>query len=169
MSDLVLAFLGFLAANFAAASSGGVFKPGAWYENLAKPGWTPPNWAFPITWSVLFLMNTVSGWMVWRATDGEPGLALGLYALSLGMNFAWSALFFGLKRMDWALVDVVLLWLSIAAVAAVFAPISVWAAALQLPYLIWVTIAGVLNVRLLQMNPNATPAGAAAFAQSGGR
>ncbi|MFN7163195.1 MAG: TspO/MBR family protein [Hyphomonas sp.] len=147
----------FFALNFAAASSGAIFRPGGWYAGLAKPGWTPPNWAFPAVWSVLYLMNAVSGWLVWQAAGGAAGLALGVYALSLAVNASWSAVFFGLRRMDLGLVNVVLLWLSILAVAALFWPFSPVAAALQLPYLLWVTIATALNLTVLRMNRS--PAG----------
>jgi len=156
-TDGLVPFLAFLAVNFAAASSGAIFKPGDWYEGLSKPPWTPPNWAFPTVWSVLFLMNTVAGWLIWEARGWDAGFAYAVYGTSLVVNAAWSALFFGMKRMDWSLVDVAGLWLSIVAVMAVFAPISPAAAALQIPYLLWVTLAGVLNVRMIQLNPAVTP------------
>jgi tryptophan-rich sensory protein len=145
----------FLACNFAAATSGAVFRPGLWYLGLRKPPWTPPNWAFPVVWTLLFLANALSGALVWTAAQPEERLAPMLaYGLSLSFNALWSALFFGLRRMDWALAEVTLLWLSIAAVAILFAPISAPAALLQTPYLLWVTIASLLNLRMLQLNPN---------------
>ncbi|MEM7006696.1 MAG: TspO/MBR family protein [Pseudomonadota bacterium] len=149
----------FLAANFVAASSGGIFKPGAWYESLNKPSWIPPNWAFPTVWSVLFLLNTVAGALAWEAAGNTVGgremLPFVVYGVSLGLNFVWSALFFGMKRMDLSLVEVVLLWISLVAQMAVFAPISLPAALLALPYLAWVTTAGVLNFRMIQLKSTA--------------
>lgn len=142
----------FLAVNFAAASSGAIFKPGAWYETLAKPGWTPPNWAFPIVWTILFLANAVAGYLVWMAAGEAALLAMVVYGVSLVINAAWSALFFGAKRMDYALVDVVALWLSIAAIMVLFWPFSPLASLLQAPYLLWVTIAAALNLRVMQLN-----------------
>lgn len=149
-------FGAFLALNFAAASAGALFKPGAWYVTLDKPSWTPPDWAFPVVWTVLFIMNAVAGALVWQATG--LGLAIAVYAISLAINWAWSALFFGAKRMDLALIDVTLLWLTIAATMALFWPISPTASLLQAPYLVWVTIAAALNRRVLQMNPRVTTA-----------
>ena len=143
----------FITLNFLAASSGAFFRPGDWYEQLAKPGWTPPNWAFPVVWTVLFLMNAVSGWLVWQAAGTGAGLALGVYAVSLVVNASWSAVFFGLRRMDLGLGVVVLLWVSILAIAFLFWSYSPVAAALQLPYLLWVTIATALNFTVLRMNP----------------
>ncbi len=150
--DSLLALAGFLIVNFAAASSGAVFRPGDWYEALRKPGWTPPNWAFPVVWSVLYLLNAVSGWLVWQSSGPDAWPALAVYAVSLVLNAGWSALFFGLKRLDWGLAEVIALWVSILAVIVVFAPLNLTAALILLPYLAWVTLAGVLNLRLLQLN-----------------
>ncbi|HEV7227259.1 TspO/MBR family protein [Brevundimonas sp.] len=143
----------FAGANVAAAASGGVFKPGAWYASLNRPTWTPPNWAFPLVWLVMFSLNAAAGWLVWRAHGPDTAGALAVYGGSLVLNAAWSWLFFGRRRMDLALVDVGLLWLSIAAVIALFWPLRPLAAVLLLPYLGWVTIAAVLNLRMIQLNP----------------
>lgn len=149
----------FLALNFAAASSGAVFRPGAWYETLAKPRWTPPDWAFPAVWSVLYLLNAVSGWLVWQTAGAEVAGALGVYVFSLCLNAGWSGVFFGLRRIDLGLLTVAALWLSILGVAALFWPHSPVAAGLQLPYLAWVTIAAALNLSILRRNPRAAGSG----------
>ena len=156
--DALITLGGFIAVNFLAASSGAIFKPGAWYEGLEKPSWTPPNWAFPVVWSVLFLLNAVAGWLVWQAGANAQIAVFSLYGASLAVNAAWSAFFFGMRRMDLALIDVAILWLSIVAVIIVFATVSVAAAALLLPYLAWVSLAGVLNWRMIQLNPQAAEA-----------
>ena len=133
-----LALGGFALASVAAASSGGIFRPGEWYEQIAKPRWRPPNW--------------LSGpaWLVWR--EAGFGLALAVYAVQLVLNAAWSALFFGLRRPDLAFVDLVALWLSIAAMIALYAPIHATAAWMMVPYLAWVAFAGALNYTIWQMN-----------------
>ena len=151
--DFLIAFGVFSAINIAAASGGGIFKPGAWYESLNRPPWTPPNWAFPVVWFAIFLLNALSGAIAWVAHAPGDIFPFAVYGVSLVINFAWSALFFGAKRMDWSLIDVALLWLSIVAVIWFFTPISLPAAALQLPYLAWVSLAATLNLRMLQMNP----------------
>ncbi len=143
----------FVLACTAAAASGALFPPGAWYETLRKPPWRPPNWLFGPAWTALYLMIAVSGWLVWR----EAGLAgaalpLALYAVHLLLNAAWSWLFFGLRRMDLALVDAALLWLSIALMILLFRPISTAAAWLLAPYLAWVSFAAFLNWTMLRLN-----------------
>lgn len=150
----------FLLASFAAASSGAAFRPGAWYASLRKPRWTPPNWAFPVVWSVLFCAIGVSGWLVWEAAGAAAWPALTLWAAHLAVNASWSFLFFGLRRMDWAMANVVSLWVAIAALIAAFLPYSAAAAALLAPYLAWVTVAAALNLRLLQLNGARGPAAA---------
>ena len=147
-----LALAVFVVLSFAAASTGAVFRPGVWYANLRKPGWTPPNWAFPIVWSVLFCAIAVSGWLVWEAAGLAAWPALTLYAFHLVVNAAWSFLFFGMKRLDWAMGEVIFLWLMIVAVMAAFAQFSAPAAPLLTPYLAWVSVAAALNFRLLQLN-----------------
>lgn len=154
----ILALGAFLLLSFAAASSGAAFRPGAWYAALRKPRWTPPNWAFPLVWTVLFCMIAVSGWLVWERAGLVAWPALALYVVHLAVNAVWSFLFFGKKRLDWAMADVILLWLMIAATMAAFSVYSTTAALLLAPYLAWVTIAATLNFRLLQMNGPRGPA-----------
>ena len=146
------ALFAFLVVAFAVASSGAVFKPGEWYRGLDKPSWTPPNWAFPVVWSVLFLMIAISGWLVWR----EVGLVMSVfafYAVQLVLNGLWSYLFFGRRRPDIAFFDLVALWLAIVANIFAFAPISALAAWMLVPYAAWVTIAGCLNYSVWRRNP----------------
>jgi tryptophan-rich sensory protein len=138
-------------AVIAVASTGAIFKPGPWYETLAKPSWTPPDWAFPVVWSILYLFIAVAGWLVWR--EAGWSLPMALWVAQLLLNGAWSWLFFGLKRMDLAFIDVSLLWLSIAAFIIVAWPLSATAALLFLPYLVWVSVAAALNLTVWRMNP----------------
>jgi tryptophan-rich sensory protein len=146
MTDF-LGLAGFVVVCLLAALSGAYFRPGAWYRTLPKPSWTPPNWLFPVAWSILYLLIAVAGWLVWRAAGfSGAGLALGIYGLHLVFNALWSALFFGARRIDLAFVDVVAMWLSLAGTIALFAPIDPLAAALLAPYLAWVTFAGALNL-----------------------
>jgi len=147
-----LALLAFFSMNFAAASTGAFFRPGAWYANLRKPNWTPPNWAFPLVWTALYCTIAISGWLVWETAGASAWPALTIYVAHLLVNMGWSYLFFGRKRFDWAMAEVACLWLMIVAVIVAFAHVSPIAALLLGPYLAWVTVAAVLNLRLLQLN-----------------
>ncbi len=131
------------------ASSGAIFKPGAWYETLEKPGWTPPNWAFPVVWTVLYIFIAWSGWIVWQA---GAGIAIALWGVQLILNAAWSWLFFGLRRMDLAFADVLLLAGSIVLYIGVAWTVSELAALLFVPYLAWVLTASRLNWQVWRLN-----------------
>lgn len=146
-----LALAGFVAAAFAAASSGAAFKPDDWYRTLRKPGWTPRPWVFPVVWTPLYVMIAVSGWLAWREV-GLAALPFLAYGAQLLLNAGWSAIFFGLRRPDLAFGELLVLWLSIAVTILGFAPISAAAAWLLAPYLLWVTIAGALNLTVWRMN-----------------
>jgi benzodiazapine receptor len=148
-----LVLIGFIAACALAALTGALFRPGVWYERLAKPAWRPPNWLFAPVWSLLYLMIAVSGWLVWReaGVSGAAG-ALAIYALQLGLNAAWTPVFFGLHRIGLGFATICLLWLGIVATIVAFYPVSAPAALLLLPYLAWVTFAAALNYAIWRVN-----------------
>lgn len=149
----MIALLCFLAANALAAASGAYFRPGQWYQDLDKPGWRPPDRAFGPVWAILYVLIAVAGWLVWQA-GGAAALwpALAVYGLQLVLNALWSAIFFGAHRIGLACIEVVLLWLAIAATAALFWPVSQLAAWLMAPYLVWVGFAVALNFSVWRRN-----------------
>jgi translocator protein len=144
-------FLTFLAACGAAAATGAMFEPGAWYDDLAKPHWTPPGWVFPVTWTLLYLFMSYAAMRVAGLPDS--GQALAFWAMQIAFNTLWTPIFFGLRRMRTALIVIGLLWLSVAATCAAFWQIDALAGALLLPYLLWVSIAFALNLSVLRRNP----------------
>ncbi|MCY0148783.1 tryptophan-rich sensory protein [Hoeflea sp. G2-23] len=135
----------------ATASSGVFFKPGAWYQGLRRPAWTPPNWAFPLVWTILYIAIAISGWLVWQASG--ISIAMALWLLQLIFNGAWSWLFFGRHRMDLAFVDICLLLLAILAYIAMASTVSQLAALLFVPYAAWVITAAALNRAVWLLNP----------------
>ena len=143
----------FLAIVIVVAGSGVFFTPGAWYETLRKPSWTPPNWLFGPVWSTLYIMIAVAGWLVWRVEG--IGITLVVWGLNLVFNALWSYFFFGIRRMDIAFVDALLMWVTVALFIVLAAQVSTVAALLFVPYLIWVTIAATLNRTVWRLNPAA--------------
>jgi benzodiazapine receptor len=149
----IAVLVGFVAACFLAAATGIVFKPGEWYERLRKPLWRPPNWLFAPVWTALYLMIAFAGWLVWRTAGfGGAAVALGLYALQLVLNAAWTPVFFGLHRPDLGFAVIVCLWLAIAATIVAFAPVNGVAALMMTPYLAWVSFASLLNFAVWRLN-----------------
>ena len=101
----------FAALVLVAASFGARYMPGPWYQALAKPAWTPPNWLFGPVWSVLYIMIAVAGWRVWRAGGIAPPLIV--WAINILANGLWSYLMFGQQQIGLAFADITVVWLTI--------------------------------------------------------
>lgn len=144
-----------LVLSYATAGIGGALTElGPWYYALRQPGWKPPDAAFGVVWTTIFTLCAISGWLAWRAA-ATPALRrrVGLlFGTNAGLNIVWSALYFKLQRPDWALIEVVFLWLSIAVLIVGLWRLSRLASALLLPYLAWVTVAAFLNLATVQLN-----------------
>jgi translocator protein len=156
MDQSWLSLIPFVIACAAAAVSGSVFPPGEWYRRLDLPSWTPPDWVFPVVWTILYVLIAWAGWRVGlRAPLGEAALPLGLWACQIALNVLWTPIFFGLRRPDAAVPVVVLLWISVAAMVGSFMTIDAWAGFAMIPYLLWVTIAAALTIAVWRRNPRA--------------
>ena len=132
---------------------GGRFAPGSWYQGLAKPALTPPGWAFPVAWTVLYMMMGISLFLVLRTTRPSiPKIALSAFALQLLFNGLWSWIFFGLQRPGLAFAEILVLWLAIVVSAVQFWKIRRAAGLLLLPYIGWVSFAAWLNFGLWRLN-----------------
>ena len=127
---------------------------GAWYRNLRKPAWNPPNWVFGPAWTVILSLAACSGVLAWvNSSDTGTHLRIVvLFGVNMILHMLWSPLFFKLRRPDWALIEVVFLWLSIVALMIGLAPLSSLASSLLMPYLLWVTFAAILNLFIVRMN-----------------
>ena len=147
----VVGFVVFMAAAMAAASIGSLFLPGDWYQALAKPSWTPPNWVFPPVWAVLYFMIAFAGWLVWNAEGASPPVAI--WIVQLVLNAAWSWVMFGLHQIGAAFAVIAVLWIAIALFILTARRVSGAAAALFLPYLAWVSYAAALNYEIWRLNP----------------
>lgn len=125
-----------------------------WYFSLRFPAWKPPNWAFGPIWTLILACAALSAAMGWvAAVPGAPRAALvALFTLNAGLNIFWNVLFFRWRRPDWALVETGFLWLSVAAIVAFLWPVSPAASLLMVPYLVWVSIAAVLNFDIVRLN-----------------
>ncbi len=133
------------------ATAGGVRD---WYPTIAKPAWTPPNALFGPVWTLLYALMGVSLYLIWRAGRGDRDnrATLLLFAVQLALNAGWSFLFFSFQAPGPALVEIVLLWLAIAATITVARHLSRLAALLLVPYLLWVSFAFALNAAVWRLN-----------------
>ena len=142
-------------ATIAVLGAGGLMTDvGEWYRNLRKPAWNPPNWLFGPAWTLILGLVGCSGVLAWtHAPDLDARIRLGmLFGVNIVLQVAWSPLFFKLKRPDWSLLEVPLLWLSIVTLMIGLKPLSALAVWLLLPYLLWVTFATVLNLVIVRLN-----------------
>ena len=144
-------FLTYLAASGGAAATGAMFMPGEWYDKLDKPSWTPPDWVFPVTWTTLYLLMSLSAMRV-AQIDGT-GQAMAFWALQIAFNTLWTPVFFGLRKMRAGMIVIACLWLSVAATMIAFFMVDWIAGLMFLPYLVWVSIASALNYSVWQRNP----------------
>lgn len=136
----VVAWLGALAASSSRET----------YDALELPFFAPPGWLFGPVWSVLYVMIGVAGWLVWRASGW--GAALAVWCVQLGLNLAWTPLFFASGRYGLALVEIVVLWAAIVTTIVLAWPLQRVAAWLLVPYLAWVSYATALNAAIVVLN-----------------
>jgi translocator protein len=133
-----------------AAASGAIALPDAWYVALTKPSFNPPNWVFPPAWTALYIIMAIAAWRVYRITG--LGRDIGFWVAQLILNAAWSPLFFGLHRITWAMIDIVLLLALIVTTTVLFWRRDRIAGVLMLPYLAWVSFATLLTASIWHLN-----------------
>ena len=148
--------IAWLGICFAVAGLSGRFTaseiPG-WYRTLVRPGIAPPNWVFAPVWTTLYALMAIAAWRVGLAEPSPMRTwGLALFIVQLGLNFAWSWIFFRQHALGAELAEVVVLWAAIGATTLLFAkvaPVSAW---LMAPYWAWVSFATVLNAAFWREN-----------------
>ena len=125
-----------------------------WYYSLQQPAWAPPGYMFGVIWTLVFALIAIAGVYAWEKapTRRHTEIMLGMFAFNGFLNLLWSFLFFRLERPDWAFIELILLWVSIAVLIWFCSRFSKVAAWLLVPYIAWVSIAGLLNYRVIQLN-----------------
>lgn len=123
-----------------------------WYAGVRKPWFNPPNEVFGPVWTLLYFMMGLAVWRVAKRMHRWRRLGLTLFWVQLSLNIAWSFIFFYCESIQWAFVEIILLWLAINATILVFSRVDKYAAYLLLPYISWVSFAAILNFSLLLLN-----------------
>jgi benzodiazapine receptor len=149
---MLVAFLAIAAsvATFGAVTT--VAQVDGWYARAPHVTWTPPDWAFGLIWSALYVLIAVAGWLVWRERDlHELHGPLALYVAQFVVNALWAPVFFGGfpllggPALWLGVVIIVVLDLLVVATMTAFWHVSRTASLLLLPYLIWILYASTLN------------------------
>ena len=125
------------------------------YSDIVQPPLAPPAILFPIVWTILYTLMGIGAALVWNKKVEQPKEvqdALIVYAVNLFMNFFWSIIFFNMRAFLFSFIWLVLLWVVILIMILKFRKVSPAAAYLQIPYLLWVTFAGYLNLAIFVIN-----------------
>jgi len=124
-----------------------------WYSTLNRPSFNPPNWIFGPVWTILYILMGISFFVIWKQKPSKArNLAISVFFLQLLLNFAWSFIFFYFNMIGFALVEIILLWFSIIWMLVLFYTIKPLAAFINIPYLLWVSFAAVLNAGYYFLN-----------------
>lgn len=148
LSILIPLLVGGISGFFTSQSVSG------WYTTIQKPWFNPPNWIFGPVWTLLYVLMGVSFFLIWTSEVDvyQKNKAMILFAAQLTVNFLWSYFFFYRQQPAWALVDIVLMWMLILLTIVSFGKISSLSAWLLVPYISWVSFAGVLNYSIWSLN-----------------
>lgn len=124
-----------------------------WYATLNRPSFNPPNWIFGPVWTTLYLILGFSFFMIWKQERSkERNQAIMIFFVQMVLNFGWSFLFFYYNLIGFALFEIVVLWISIIGMIILFYKIRPLAAYVNIPYLLWVTFATILNAGYYFLN-----------------
>ena len=136
------------------AGAGGVLTTiGPWYRGLRKSRVQPPDWAFGPAWTIILTLWAAAGVLAWQGADAEGRIRIVIvFAVNFVCHLLWTPLFFKLRRPDWSLAEMPVLWFSIVAMMVVLAPYSYWAPWMLAPYLVWVSFASWINFAIVRLN-----------------
>lgn len=152
----ILKLLASLVLPLASGSLAGLFTAGAipgWYETLNRPSFNPPNWVFGPVWTTLYFLMGISLFMIWKQDAGkERNMAIFVFMVQQVLNFCWSFIFFYFNMIGFALIEIIFLWISIVMMIVRFYKIKPLAAYINIPYLLWVTFATILNAAYYFLN-----------------
>ena len=123
-----------------------------WYQTLNKPVLNPPAWVFGPVWAGLYLLMGIALYLIWQSNSKDKKRALWFFTIQLVLNAVWSPVFFGAHSIGSALVIIVLMWMAIVMTIFIFSKVSKPAAALLVPYILWVSFATYLNLALWWLN-----------------
>jgi len=151
-----LSLFSFLLLTLAVGALGGratASQIPTWYQSLHRPAIAPPNWLFAPVWTLLYCLMAVAVWRIFQLPPSPTRtLAIVLFFLQLALNALWSPLFFSMHQIGLAFFELCLMWLAIVTTTALYLRLDTVATALMLPYIAWVSFAGLLNFLYWRLN-----------------
>ncbi|MBE5960749.1 MAG: tryptophan-rich sensory protein [Lachnospiraceae bacterium] len=145
ISVMIPLFIGFLAGALTSNSQ-------ELYKMMEKPSFSPPAILFPIVWTILYILMGISYYLVIQSDSDLKDKAVKVYFTQLLLNFFWSIIFFNLQNYLAAFIWILLLIAAVIAMIVVFCRIKKIAGCLQIPYLLWLLFAAVLNFAVYRLN-----------------
>ena len=140
----IVHMLGFLSRRFSDPN---------FYKNLQKPNFTPPGYVFATIWPILYILIAISGFFIWKNKVLQfADLTFSFWAISLFFNMIWTFLFFYLQKPKIALIDLSLIWIFTALCIGFAFNVSMIAGILLIPYILWLSFAFILNMKIVLMN-----------------
>jgi tryptophan-rich sensory protein len=124
----------------------------SWYVTLNKPSFNPPNYLFGPVWTTLYVLMGISFFLIISSAKKEKNKLIGIYLIQLTLNFLWSFIFFKFHALGIAAVEIIILWISILMMIMMFYKANKWAGLINIPYLLWVSFASVLNISIYLLN-----------------
>ncbi len=146
-----LTFFIFMITCCVAASTGTLFPTGEWYKSLTKPVWNPPDWLFPIAWSILYVIIAYAGMRIALVANEYP-FAIALWALQISLNTIWTPVFFGLHKIRLAMWFMLGLWSTVLFMVLTYWSVDLLSSVLLIPYFFWVSFAAALNYKIMTLN-----------------
>ena len=133
---------------------GALTEIGPWYYALKQPNWKPPDWAFGIIWTVIFILSAIAWVKAYGVTTNVRDVAILaiLFLINGVLNAVWSLLYFKMHRPDWSLIEAFFLWFSVLLIILVMMKNCKMGALLMMPYLLWVSCAIALNYETIRLN-----------------
>jgi tryptophan-rich sensory protein len=145
--------VGFLGLCLLVGIAAGALTAGpvhVWYDALARPPGTPPDWVFAPVWTAIYLMIGTAAWLVWRRVGNATPLRL--WGWQLLVDALWTPAFFGLREPALGAVVILTLLALVVATVRAFDRVERRAALLMLPYAAWVAYASYLNIGIWWLN-----------------
>lgn len=155
-TDVVMVFVVSIGASLLTGVCGSVFTTRnvrSWYPSLVKPSWTPPSWVFGPVWTVLYvLMGLACGFVYLHTAEPVRTTLTVLFGAHLFVNAFWSYAFFGRRNPRLAFYTIIVLWMLIILIAALFSQAYTLSGVLMIPYILWVSYALTLNAGIMILN-----------------
>ena len=124
------------------------------FQSIDKPPLAPPGWLFPVVWTILYILMGISSYLILQSGESQEEIrkALTIYGYQLVVNFLWPTFFFNFGWYFFSFLWLVLLWVLVLIMILRFKNISKLAAYMNIPYLVWLTFAGYLNLGIWILN-----------------